>query len=59
MHPNKPNSPLINYQLALISLPGIIYGAMIGYILNKFIWEIFLIIGLLYKLISAFLTIYK
>ena len=59
MHPVKLNKPLVNYELALVCLPGIIYGAIIGYMINKFVWDIFIVFALLYVLYTAFIKMHK
>ncbi len=33
----------MNYQLALVSLPGIIFGAIVGYIANKMCYDLILV----------------
>ncbi len=34
-HPYETASPLVSYQTALIAIPGIIYGAVLGYFFNQ------------------------
>lgn len=33
----------MNYQLALVSLPGIVFGAIVGYIANKMCYDLVLV----------------
>ena len=59
LHPVNLSKPLVNYELALVCLPGIVYGAIVGYILNKLLWDIFIVLGLIYILYGAFIKMKK
>ena len=46
-HPTDQSRSLINFDLALVSLNGVIFGAMVGFFLNKISYDI-IIISLLF-----------